>query len=845
MVSIASDALVRFHNPVKLILLFLVSFLVYFTMRDSSWPLAQMLLGIPAGLVSILLLPGIVASRILIPLKYQNLGTSVFLGLVIQMLLMQLRFLLSFFYFATPPIKIWVFGGNLFLLVLGATVLQLKNDYGCLKTPIRFNYGWQFAILLAVSLILRFVLLSQVQGSISPDSALYADFARQLVNGKYDSLVLNDSAVVELREGFDYMAHHAFTYVFALSYLLIEPSTSGPIFILVVIGVSVLFPIFEIGKDLFGERAALWICGLVSVHPLFVFHSVVGYGPEITSLLYVLYAVLLLRDERSTILSLVMAGVLVGLVDVTWYANFYIICFMLPVAAILQHFWSGKQNMRFVLLLPIVLIARLYYLNAPIFMLLWAAIFSLILLGRGTLDWEIQKPVSFYAALLIMTVVFRFPLQIVSESIPSGIRNLEAPSFLSALLVTDWTGKMLQFMFFLTWHLGPVILIILISTLIATRNKNTIGLSILGMVVAFGTFVVLGTIPESLKIIYFYSDSRFFILAVLLFIFAAGEFFRRLSATHQIHIPRIGQLRRGTVAVLTLSAIVIGFIPAYQMYPSGLSLIHMEDRYGWDGFQAIVEDLGDEDSIFLANRVREFSWLTGRKCVFLAFTDTALPNSNATSEIMSLTGEFSVDFLIIDMYTTTRWQTLIFLLHQSMEIGDSVLLNGSIIPECVGEGTFGPVQSLTLVVQNEPNDAGRFSRIFKVDESYFSLNQSISVVDPGWEASDNGEILNQSDNAQVIIGAEASQTIIHRDVSLNLLPETGFILFSIDEIDANVTSIEMLSDNNSLIGHGERIAEGLFICYHGEELINDIRITVEGEAGESVVIESISFWTDD
>jgi hypothetical protein len=257
----------------------------------------------------------------------------------------------------------------------------------------------------------------------------------------------------------------------------------------------------------------------------------------------------------------------------------------------------------------------------------------------------------------------------------------------------------------------------------------------------------------------------------------------------------------------------------------------------------IVAPLGDDETVFLINRVREFAWFTERQGALLAFSETALPSANATVELMQLKNELHTDYLIIDDYTTTRWQTLVFLLHQSMHQGDVMLLDTSIISDQSGDSSFGPAPSLTLVAENEPNEFGRFCRIFSFNQRYFSMSQSISVLDTGWTATNNGGILNQSGRAQIVIGSESSQTILHNEFNLNLILETGFILIYVEETDAIVDSIEIVSGSDNSLELANRIGNGLFIYYHGELTINDIRITVMGEAGTSILVDSLSCWT--
>jgi len=270
----------------------------------------------------------------------------------------------------------------------------------------------------------------------------------------------------------------------------------------------------------------------------------------------------------------------------------------------------------------------------------------------------------------------------------------------------------------------------------------------------------------------------------------------------------------------------------------------MEDRYGWKDLPGVLRPIGDGDTVFLANRVREFAWFTDRQAAYLGFTEIGLDSVNATGEIMSLAANFSTDYLIVDDYTIAKWRTLQFLLIDPIDLGDSVMLNLSDISSLRYENNTGVKESLTLVAETEPNDLGRMTRVYSFDSTTFTKFHEVEMVESGWNATNSGSIVNLTGHAQLVIGQGQNSTSTWRpfgyDLGLDIM--TGFILFDIEKVDAEIGGIEIWDASGLLVREAEDVSDGLYFCYLGDITVGDIRVRIEGDEGESVVIQSISFW---
>jgi hypothetical protein len=704
----------------KLVVTYAVAFLIFLQSYIAPFSPLSVITRVASGFIVIIAIPGIVLSTILLPSKALEFGIALLLGLVIQIFGIHFIYVLALVFGHGPELIVTVLISSTTISIAGLSYIYMRHNSAALRRALGFEWSSQLIGILVVASIMRLVLFAFAQGCLAPDSALYADFARSIQHGEFGSSVLNDGSVTNLTNGVDYIAHHAFTYLFAVSWLLMAPTTSGPVTILLFIGLLILLPIYTTIKRYFGKRSALWVSSIIAIHPLFVFHSVVGYGPEIASLLFLTYAALLLSGESSNERGIILgAGLLVGLVDVTWYANFFIACSAFPLIWGYQTRIQGRSDFTSTLLLPLVALARVFFTNLVVFYSVWFVLFLLLaLFSRRRADMAFRKDSLFYAGIAVVMIAWRLPVQL--NSLYSGADGslVQTIPLVSSILSPYVLHTIPMFIFFLVVHLSPGLFILLLLSLIRGSNRGiSRGFVIVGLLASLGTLMVLSRISGSLDIIYFYSDSRFFLLIILMFTLATAGYFTYFfrepgESIHEYNNSQkcLRQWRIGAVAAL----IIFGLVPSYLLMPTGLVLINMEDRYGWKDLPSIINSLGDEDTIFLANRVREFSWYTGRRCAFLEFSDERLPNLNASLEMVGLALNFSAQYLLIDDYTIAKWKTLEFLLYSPIPVGETIGLNATYIDEIQSYPNI-TIARLTLVGETEANIYGRMSRVYSLD----------------------------------------------------------------------------------------------------------------------------------
>jgi hypothetical protein len=296
--------------------------------------------------------------------------------------------------------------------------------------------------------------------------------------------------------------------------------------------------------------------------------------------------------------------------------------------------------------------------------------------------------------------------------------------------------------------------------------------------------------------------------------------------------------------MLLIAIVVIGFAVEYPLMQTGLDRINIAERYAWVGIGAESSLLGDESTIFLVERAREFSWVTGRNSAHLYFSRRGLSFSNASREVVALAHEYNASYMVLDLFTVSAATTYSELLEYAIPIGGFVPLCTSVTSVLEGQNNTGPTLSLMLVAQTQPNSAGEFSRIFEFESRSYTRVQDVDLLSPGWSAGNGGALVNSTGYPELVIGSLQNYTFAYRTspYDLNLKIEAGFMLCRISNASAVVPRVELWSSIGKLICYALGAGTGLYCCPLNNAAVGDIRVVAVGDPGGSVVISSISFW---
>ncbi|MFW9795386.1 MAG: hypothetical protein ACFFEE_13850, partial [Candidatus Thorarchaeota archaeon] len=254
--------------------------------------------------------------------------------------------------------------------------------------------------------------------------------------------------------------------------------------------------------------------------------------------------------------------------------------------------------------------------------------------------------------------------------------------------------------------------------------------------------------------------------------------------------------------------------------------------------------LGDENTVFLLNRAREFAWFTGKGSAVLRYSQSSLDPLNTSLQTLSMRDEFGAEYLVWDLYNVDKWRTFEFLLYDPMTIGSHVLLDVSRAIETSDINTTGMASSLRLVAETPVNELDRFARVYAFDEATFERSRNISLLSEGWETTKAGTLTAASGGVQLAIATGENSTSVRRVTSFDLGFDigSGYILFAIDDADGILTELEVWDSHGELLRVAKRISDDLYYCPLGNVDIGEIRLTIEGEPGSDVLIKSISIW---
>ncbi|MFX1368705.1 MAG: hypothetical protein ACFFAY_08920, partial [Promethearchaeota archaeon] len=225
------------------------------------------------GGLSLLVFPGTLLSSLVVPERFHNLGTSIIVGIIICLITIQAALILTMLF------SVRVFLLTILCIVNSVVVLTSVGIMALRHASLRYQGFWLGALdnrtiaFMGLALAVRILLGILASDVIAPDAALYSDFARNVVKGKFWSNIDNDYAVFSLVNGVEYVTHIGFAYLAAISLLMFDVATAGPVLILIIMGVIMIVPAYHITEKYFGVGAAKWMGALLAISPLFVFHS--------------------------------------------------------------------------------------------------------------------------------------------------------------------------------------------------------------------------------------------------------------------------------------------------------------------------------------------------------------------------------------------------------------------------------------------------------------------------------------------------------------------------------------------------------------------------------------------
>jgi len=806
------------------------------------------------GILWLVFLPGLAVARFFVPARFNSLSLVLLLGVISTSFVTQISFLLVLLFrlYLHPLFLLLAFNSVVLLLMVWKSPSIEPPSIAPIYDLCTKN---KWFLLFLIGLALRIVLVITGTSAIAPDASLYSDYARNLLSGRFQTNVLNDGRIYYLWNGVQYCFHQGFVYITALSFLVTLPWPSGPVPLLLTFGAILVLVVYEFTESLFGSGPARIAAALTWTLPIFVFHSVFAYGPELVSTVFLLKALQILLENHGQHVRLgFVAGLMFGFSDLVWSPNFLLFSAAFSLFFLFAKNITMRQFVNLGIIMSLIVVSRVFYLYVDVF----AVSLVLTILLLTSMVWRKTARDShgitmFFLTIMILELIWRGSIQVVySKSVflnfASASALLQAPNPPIDIFSTQITFEIIvRFFFFLSVHLTPVLLMALAASLfVGECKKRIVGcLSIIaiGSVGTLFLFAALSSFKETLTLDYLFSDSRFFLSLVSVSMPVVsytlyGFFERDYSEMMAISFGRRLLYGKNFKIVVVLSTIICLLFP-YSQVPLGVSTITPELRYGWVNFPESVVEVATPTDVIICDRATEMAWLTGLRTVYPLFSvgDT-LPSS--LERLMSLFSQYHANHFVMDSYTLARWKTLGELLYVPLSVGGAIPIGIEMLDESASSMLL---PSLVLEVQTSANVNGDYARLYGLSTVNYSRCADINLLSSEWAVS-SGYIANQSGKPLITIGEGSNYTNTWRPngFDLGLAGESGFVLIEIHELSAHVTRIEFYDSDGLCLGNAARLSSTLFFFILGSSTLGDIRIVVEGDASESVLVDSISIW---
>jgi hypothetical protein len=846
----------------RILFTFTLSMLLYIPTYIYSDLLIFVPVRIVAGLISVLIIPGAIIAERTLPKEYKGLGASIIVGLLLNSIEIQIGFLSALILNIKLSGSVWILIINPLIVLSYYLYSQINSKKSTSFDSFTIGVKGRVLHIIVLGLCLRLVVLFFAQNSLAPDAALYSDYARGVIEGSYSTRIIDDGRVYSLWNGVEYCFHQGFTYLFAVSWMLITPGAAGPTLVLTIAGMAIILVSYQVAERFYNRIAASCVVILLSFHPLFVYHSAVAYGPEITSLMFVLGAfTLLVSENEGGYGKYFLGGLLFGLSDVVWYSNYLLFCVALPFFLIIIKEKTGPSAGLFFVGMPFAILARVFYTNIVAFNTTWIALFlvlGIILVARPHRQY--LKTAAFFVGTAAVMYLWRWPVQIVymqktisaaTHAIRSFVGTLQAANPDISVLLRPLNPEIIpNFLFYILFHATIVLFLLLpIAIYMGRKSSASFGFLSMSIIGAGGTFVLFSSFSyfkEVLLPIYIFSDSRFFLSISLMGVLALGGAFAqmKLDFTQPAGWIPTKEQRKKISASIVLAVTLIGFVPGYFLMPAGLDLINYEARYGWVDMVGLTSSISDDDAIFLVDRSTEFSWITAQSSVKLRLTGTGLRYRDAISSIVSQSIFDSARYFVLDSYTIARWNTFHPLLYEPLSIGNTMIGDGSLLNELTFPNQTEQVAALTLVGETVPNNNGEYVRVFEFSQDDFFRVWHVNNLGNEWSATQGGIIINSTYSNQLTVGAEVNETYLTRSVPLDLdiTPSGGFLIAKLIERNATVNRMEVIDNLGSIITEAFRIDDFTYFAIIGDQTVGDLRIYISGHQGDAVTIVSMAIW---
>ena len=808
------------------------------------------------GIICFVIVSGYYLAKIVsTKIELDAFGYSFIFGLAIQLVGIAICSALSFAFFIN--FKVLLFSIALISVVVFRIVAHkvgVSLNFESLRIDISKSLHNPTLYIFLVAFILRFVFSTYNSASILPDASLYLDTARSLATkGVLSSNVIYDETFLRLTTS-GLIDHVFVVFVFAFFFSVSNISISSALVAVVSLGAFLIYPLYDFSRILFGRGTAIIAATIVSVAPVFLYFSSILFGPEISSLLFVLTGFYLLIDNgigRRSVLILLLAGTMIGISEEIWFPQFYFVVLFIPILitlfysdnfankkTIIGSFVGGVLFFTYVIALKTY---SLYFIYIPI------TIAEIILFFFSS---RFSKDIRYYLSMTVgvliaptFTIVRHYilPSQVVG-TVQKAISVGLIPSIINAF-TTFFKGSLMEgipnYASYITNYASIVIvLMFLLSFLITDKFKPKIILAAL----VFLNFVFVSMIPPPSYPQYLASQGRYYLMPVALMIIGGSFFAFEIARKALSSFHKSKKILYAIAVFVFLSAIVACFfVPAYQTNIKEISQQNPITYYGWSKSMLnwIKANTTNQD-VFLTDRARELAWFTNRQTVSIENSNLKSTNIDYAT-LASIYHQFNASYLIVDNYFLWTFPQLKDLYYSAANpIGTLFLPRDVFLSSLIG----GPnsLQGYKLVFSDSSTTFG----IWKLESSStLSLNSTyIDLLSDSWTLN-QGNISRSQNGYQLTIGEGNNYAFTHSTKPLNVVLDnqsTRMFVWNITDIhNATIARIEFWNaSGDQVLTLLPPTQTGIWSTTINVASFSDMRIVITGGSGSYVNIEWIA-----
>lgn len=604
----------------------------------------------------------------------ERFGFSLIFGFSVQIINVLVLYILPF----------TLFGGlrnNLYLLTLLSLVffMFLKVRFRIrghgkqrqFKIPQAINL--RLLSLFIISLGIRLFYQSLNSNYITPDGALYCDSARFLTEkGMFSSNVislLSDNVAFPRIYARGFIPHQFTVFALSIFFVLGGVSYTSAKMMTVFSGALLIFPVYAITKDFFGQRCGWVAAALTSFHSLLVIFSSILFGTEMIGVLFTmtaLYFFILSIKHADKKLLCILSGFFWALSRFSWGINGDVFLMAVPFLVILSviktEAWKLKAKTVFAIFLLPFLAELVFFVHGNIelwFLFIGVNFLFLIIVARKTSKPYLKNLCIFLLVVLSIAQVqqvrrYFFPEIYQYFAKPSAEVSIPfRPSgSIPAQVEKFWNATNNSVTPVLLWLGG-------ISLLILSRFRKHLILLVYPLIYS-ALFILFSSVI---------SEPRIFVYLVPFFVMLSSSTIDvLLSASKQttestrisvnlsilkarlrINVKKTSSL----VVVLLLIIVPVSYPFLFNEYAKGLQYMQnidpvkehlMEPAINW-----IVENTKPSD-VLLSPIPSSYAWFTNRKFVGARYLDP-----QGLSNVLS---EYGVDYIVFDKASYRFWQKL-------------------------------------------------------------------------------------------------------------------------------------------------------------------------------------------